>query len=234
MLLIPKAVFSDYVVHIGQRGVAAAYFTEYKKWLRYYLDFCDKYPVPDSKSERVRLFTEKLREKKQSEKQRERAAHAVSLYFEMQRKEGVTSSQIVPRSSGEGKAGRGIEADISKGYDVSSLGVGEEATHYQTISQPPHIPAYRRTSNYSETGYVIKTDSPEWDEVVAKLAGEIKVRHYSRKTLKTYANWSRQFQRFLKNKPPQELSTNDVREYLTYLAVTTCRLPPQPRTRHYT
>ena len=55
--------------------------------------------------------------------------------------------------------------------------------------------------------------------VVAELAAEIKVRHYSRKTLKTYANWSRRFQRFLKNKPPQDLSTADVKEYLTYLAV---------------
>jgi len=51
------------------------------------------------------------------------------------------------------------------------------------------------------------------------MADEIKVRHYSRKTLQTYALWSRQFQRFLKNKPPQELSTADVKEYLTFLAV---------------
>lgn len=42
---------------------------------------------------------------------------------------------------------------------------------------------------------------------------------YSRKTLKTYALWSRQFQRFLKNKPPLELSATDVKEYLTFLAV---------------
>jgi site-specific recombinase XerD len=51
------------------------------------------------------------------------------------------------------------------------------------------------------------------------LAAEIKVRHYSRKTLKTYANWSRQFQRFLKDKPPRELTTADVKEYMTFLAV---------------
>ncbi|MDD2310260.1 MAG: phage integrase N-terminal SAM-like domain-containing protein [Desulfuromonadaceae bacterium] len=37
--------------------------------------------------------------------------------------------------------------------------------------------------------------------------------------MKTYAHWSRQFQRFLKIKSPQELSTADVKEYLTYLAV---------------
>ena len=45
------------------------------------------------------------------------------------------------------------------------------------------------------------------------------MRHYSRKTLKTYAHWSRQFQRFLKNKPPKSLLSKDVKEYLTYLAV---------------
>jgi Phage integrase, N-terminal SAM-like domain len=51
------------------------------------------------------------------------------------------------------------------------------------------------------------------------MAAEIKVRHYSRKTLKTYANWSRLFQRFLKDKSPLELTTADVKEYLTFLAV---------------
>jgi integron integrase len=70
-----------------------------------------------------------------------------------------------------------------------------------------------------EEGYVAESDSAEWDKTVAALASEIKTRHYSRKTLKIYAHWSRQFQRFLKNKPPHELSSTDVKEYLTYLAV---------------
>jgi site-specific recombinase XerD len=65
----------------------------------------------------------------------------------------------------------------------------------------------------------VKSDSPAWDATLATLAAEIKVRHYSRKTLQTYAKWARQFQRFLKNKPPQELSTAEVKDYLTYLAV---------------
>jgi hypothetical protein len=72
-----------------------------------------------------------------------------------------------------------------------------------------------RPPQYNDAGYQEKSDSPEWDEVMAKLADEIKVRHYSRKTLKTYALWSRQFQRFLKNKSPAELTTVDVKEYLT-------------------
>ena len=69
----------------------------------------------------------------------------------------------------------------------------------------------------------MKSDSPEWDRLIATLAAEVKVRHYSRNTLKTYAHWSRQFQRFLQNKSPEELSTDDVKEYLTFLAVK-CRV----------
>lgn len=82
MLLVPNVVFTRYVAHLNTRGIAADRHGDYKKWLRYYLDFCDKYPVPESKPERVRLFCEKMHEKKQSEKQRQQAAHAVSLYFE--------------------------------------------------------------------------------------------------------------------------------------------------------
>jgi len=76
-----------------------------------------------------------------------------------------------------------------------------------------------RTSNYLEAGYQVKSDSSEWDAVLERIAAEIRVRHYSRKTLQCYANWSRQFQRFLKNNPPEELSSDDVKNYLTFLAV---------------
>ena len=87
------------------------------------------------------------------------------------------------------------------------------------VGSQPQAPVQRQ-SQYVEAGYQEKSGSPEWDEIIRKLADEIKVRHYSRKTLKTYALWSRQFQKFLNNKAPAELTTSDVKEYLTYLAVT--------------
>jgi hypothetical protein len=240
ILLIPNEVLTKYAIHIDKRGVAAAYFKEYKKWLRYYLDFCNKYPVPESKSERVRLFMEKLREKKQTLKQRECAAHAVSLYFEMLRQEGGKSTQVIPLPGVEvayvsqekdvapppasiclGEEIPGYQAKIGKAAPPEERAeMSEQSQYHDTTSDQAQLPpVFRRTSNYSEAGYVIKTDSPEWDEVIATLAAEIKLRHYSRKTLKTYAQWSRQFQRFLKNKLPLELTTADVKDYLTYLAV---------------
>jgi hypothetical protein len=37
MLLIPNALFTEYVAHLNKMKIPVARFTEYKKWLRYYL-----------------------------------------------------------------------------------------------------------------------------------------------------------------------------------------------------
>src|ERR1039457_3476657 len=87
MITIPNEVFTKYSAYLIKIGVPLSSHAEYKKWLRYYLDFCDKYPVPEAKSERVRLFTTKLQDKKQSLALRQRAANAVSLYFQMENQE---------------------------------------------------------------------------------------------------------------------------------------------------
>jgi hypothetical protein len=50
-----------------------------------------------------------------------------------------------------------------------------------------------------------KSGSPEWNQIIDNLTAEVKTRRYSRKTLKAYADWSRKFQGFLHNKPPDEL-----------------------------
>ena len=86
---------------------------------------------------------------------------------------------------------------IGDSYDSGSYSVGS-VTIRPTSAGSRRIEQNRTFQNL---------DSPEWDAVLAKLAAEIKVRHYSRKTLKAYAKWSRSFQRFLKkNKCPEELS----------------------------
>lgn len=96
---------------------------------------------------------------------------------------------------------------------------GQRQCHEPTGAKTPVPTVNERISRYNVAGYREKSNSPAWDSVLAAMAAEIKVRHYSRKTLKAYGKWARCFQRFLKNKPPQELSTSDVKEYLTYLAV---------------
>ncbi len=209
MLPIPAPILARFEAILEKRLVAPNQRADYKKWLRYFLDFRNKYPVPTARSEQVRLFVDKLQKKKQTPAQQKQAAHALSLYFEIQRK------------------GHTPVANIHSHAKIPSIPeppqVRESAPSF-TQSAPPKttslsVAAQRPPWRLWEDGYAIKSSSPEWDAAIADLAAEIKTRHYSRKTLKTYAHWSRQFQRFLKNKPPKSLSTKDVKEYLTYLAV---------------
>lgn len=196
MFQLPSQLITHYRTHLDKRGIKNEYLDDYLKWLRFFVDFSDKNKVSGQESHRLRLFVNKLKEKNQTEDQRRRAYHAVSLYFEMLKQDAV------PEKSNDLQPSPAVQGALPATPDVQQ-----------------HPVRYNHKSYYSEAGYQEKSDSPEWDAVLEAMAAEIKVRHYSRKTLKTYANWSRKFQRFLKNKPPRELSTADVKEYLTHLAV---------------
>lgn len=80
-------------------------------------------------------------------------------------------------------------------------------------------PLHQRKVQYRDAGYQEISGSAEWDAVLKKLADEISVRHYSRKTLASYATWSRSFQRYLRDKAPQLVSSDDVKAFLSFLAV---------------
>ena len=192
MLAVPGPVMSNYMAALKFREIPFAQVAYYQKWLRYFYDFSAGLPDLSSSSEPLKtMFLEKLRSKNQSEFQCRQAADAVALY----------NSLLKPMPAA-------IESDVKK-----------SCSGHESI-QPAKATLFRKQPTmYNPAGYQEKSGSPEWDKVLAKLAAEIKVRHYSRKTLKTYANWSRQFQRFLKNKPPEDLSPADVKEYLTFLAV---------------
>jgi integron integrase len=191
MKTIPNDIWEQFFAVLKKREVPVSRHSDYRKWLRYFLDFRSKYPLPETRSEQVRLFIQKLREKKQSPEQQKQAAHALSLYFESQpcvkpvpnNKHVPTITPLVQR---EGK----------------SEGEGQ-----------------RSESHYNEWRSLKKSTSPAWDKIITCLAAEIKMRHYSRKTLKAYADWSRKFQGYLRNKTPDALTADDVKAYLTYLAV---------------
>jgi hypothetical protein len=77
-------------------------------------------------------------------------------------------------------------------------------------SSPPSVESVNEPS--PQTG-------ASWTTEYAGLDAEIKVRHYSPKTLKTYRQWMRRFQAFTRSKSPESLSPVDVKEFLTFLAV---------------
>jgi integron integrase len=58
-----------------------------------------------------------------------------------------------------------------------------------------------------------------WDQLLVSLKADIQTRHYSPKTLKAYAGWTRKFQHYLQGKHPADLGIEDVKTFLTHLAV---------------
>ncbi len=212
---VPVPILKSFEAILEKRAISPSEHANYIKWLRYFLDFCAKYPVPEAPPDRVRLFVGKLREKKQTPFQQNQAAHAVSLYFETQ---GKGKTQAAETSSvPEPPQVQERSLSLPRAIPLPDRSPGQVKTTSFIASAQPQ--PWRRW----EDGYAVTSASPEWDAVIAELAAEIKTRHYSRKTLKTYAHWSRKFQGFLKNKPPKSLSSTDVKEYLTYLAVQ-CRV----------
>ncbi len=219
MQTIPADILEQYLAVLKKRAVPVFRHADYRKWLRYFLDFRSKYPLPEPKSEQVRLFIRKLQEKKQSPEQQKQAAHALSLFFESQMKPAP-----VKRENGNPEFAN-IQPSLTP-ISVSHLKGDKVDGHALTATAPPvqsegksEGKGQRSESHYNEWRCLNKSASPAWDKIIGSLAAEIKMRHYSRKTLKTYADWGRKFQSYLRNKPPDELSATDVKAYLTYLAV---------------
>jgi len=110
---IPDAILSRFMGRLERSQVPASYYAEYLQWLRYYLDFSTRSRMPDSKAARVRLYCDKLKSTNRTDGQLRRAAHAVSLYFEIVKivlppELAATSGGVVDpaatRTSGGGQA----------------------------------------------------------------------------------------------------------------------------------
>ena len=219
MLPIPQNCLARFNQALRLSAVPVPFHVHYRKWLRYFLDFCSKYPPPEDKSAQVRFFHRKAEVQK---------TNAATMYtgrtrgfplFRIATAEIFSSSSAVEEKSPPPSrlAIPSLKARNSKGIVAKSIGASAVPTAAVAEPSPPFgSPAGKR---YNEWRCLQKSTSPAWDQVIEKLSAEIKVRHYSRKTLKAYADWGRKFQRYLDDKPPEKLASHDVKEYLTSLAV---------------
>ena len=214
MQTIPTDILKHFSAVLEKRAVPATSYADYRKWLRYYIDFRSRYTLPDARSEQVRMFVQKLQEKGKTSEQQNQAAQALSLFFESQTESTSPhcNAKPIPTLTRPLKGKKIISSSPLKEvvFPVRD-GAKEEGT------------AQRSGRRFNERRCLEKSGSPDWDKIIDDLATEIKTRNYSRKTLKAYADWSRKFQRYLKNKPTESLASADVKAYLTDLAVN-CKL----------
>jgi hypothetical protein len=196
MLTIPPETLTRYAALLEKRAVPSIQRNFYKKWLQYYLDFCAKYGLSDSSSKSLPQFFAKLRERKQADEQIKQAAHAVSVYLDLKRPSKTASASapaISAPSAAEKAAPRSRPSSMAPGVPSPVLAVSDPASaDVQTV----------------------------WMQAISDLAVVIKTRHYSPKTLKSYSHWVQKFRGFRKDRAPSSLTTEDVKAFLSYLAVT--------------
>lgn len=171
MIQIPLPILQRFNSELGIRNVPTKFHPHYRKWLRYYLDFCHKYHFDPVSKESLPIFIRKLQEKSQAITLQKQANAAIDLYF-----------------------------------SFSAFGATPNPISQKAAPDPPE-------------DNVLKPKHADWTAVFTKLKAEIKIRHYSPRTLKTYAGWARKFQAFVKSKDYRLLSIADVKEFLTFLAV---------------
>ena len=173
MIDIPAELRNKYTSFLAQRQVPSHTHNIYLKWLRFYLDFCNKYQHTPSLRGSLPLFIGKLHEKKQTSRQQEQAQHAIHLYY-----------ALVNNESGGGK--------------LNQAAVQSQDTTYKPT---------------------LTSEQTAWEKIYSDLDAAIKVRHYSPKTYQSYAGWTRQLQTFTRQKAPALLTIDDVKSFLTHLAV---------------
>ena len=181
----------------------------YQKWLRYYLDFCDKYRLPSVESGSLTPFLEKLASKNQSDVQRRQASRAVRLFLGMYRspkKESLPTEVSKPMAAPPPPQGVPDIASAAKRVS-GQQSVVQQKQGSQERSREAMPLAVREGTGAS------------WAKELESLRNTIRLRNYSPRTAETYLQWTRKFQAFTRSKAPSELSTEDVKSFLTDLAV---------------
>jgi integron integrase len=220
---IPLSLQRQFQLFLQNKGISDRSHGAYKKWLQYYLDFCRKYDSPPNQKESLPKFIRKLQEKRQTSSQQNQAVDAITLYYHIvNEKPHALDKRNHPDTLKEGKP-------VKTWEPLNRRVADPEPVRYKKA-----VPRLSHDSiSFSNTG---KSDRPNktsdyaslqkgqgkgasWVKAYAMLENEIRVRHYSASTLRTYRGWVRKFQAFTRSKAPELLSSNDVKDYLTFLAV---------------
>jgi len=172
MMSLPEGLWDKFNGWLEREQVDGARHGDYRKWLRYYLDFCHKYGHGYLEERSLGSFARKLESKGQGRVQVDEASRAVRIYYRM----AAGVDDLLPTSLPDP----------------------------ETPIKPP-MPGPL-------------TEGASWADELVRLSEEIRVRHYSPKTVACYYGWAKKFQAYVLSKPPALLDTDDVKRYLTWLA----------------
>ena len=83
MLQISPKIRTLFDTMLIEKNIPKSTHADYRKWLRYYLDFCHKYHFDNSKKESLPHFIKKIRDKIQTSGRQKQAQQAILIYYEI-------------------------------------------------------------------------------------------------------------------------------------------------------
>ena len=84
MKQIPQPTKVRYGAMLAQYQISKKIHPHYMKWLRYYLDFCQKYHFEKNDKKSLPHFIDKLKAKNQTNQQQKQAFDAISIFYEIE------------------------------------------------------------------------------------------------------------------------------------------------------
>jgi len=211
MLMLPGDLSQQYNDLLIRKSFPDEAKSTYLKWLRFYWDFCDKYHFNPYCPESLPRFLQKLVEKRQSDQQLKQAGHAMTMFYRMQYQPVPCSGAALAENSLQTAVHNESKPLIAAPAETMATGGKPSKAANQGDSVSPH--------ENDITARVDPGTGSSWVFVYDALNSEIKIRHYSPKTLKSYRSWARHFQAFTKSKDYEALNQKDVVDFLSHLAV---------------
>jgi integron integrase len=209
---VPADLLEKFSSFLEQKRVSSKEASFFLKWLRYFLDFCLKYRCHQTEKSTLDRFLKKLREKRQTAAQVEQASRTIRLY-----QEWISLTNAGERHDRSPFPQRTASA-ASAAKDVNSAGKMRDFPPTRIFPKKDSplssakAPIGEKMGSGTESGF-------SWFKEFDGLTKEIQIRHYSPKTSRNYVFWLRKFQAFTRSKLPGSLSIEDVKRFLTFLAV---------------
>ena len=182
-----------YINVLLKNGIPEKKFKWYVNWITQFTRFMNLKPLEQCTAKDVNCFLNKLREENREAWQVEQATNALRFMY----RDFLRISWALMKSE--------------SAYE-NKRAISDELQSCQFSQSQPYNTVFR-------DDVLTKEIESKYKELFNRLRAEIRTRHYSLSTEKTYAQWLRRFLYFHVKKPFKNLHAAEIKGYLEYLAV---------------
>jgi hypothetical protein len=138
MLPVPPHLETQFEDRLRRSAVPKMAHGSNKNWLRYYLDFCERYRFPAQHRESLFEFLRKLEEKRQSKAQQEQAASTIGFLYEIYEEKPPSQKPRMAVDLGGATARKSFSEDLTRSHvgEISSKLWGDRNATDQRSAWP--------------------------------------------------------------------------------------------------